>query len=277
MVYIDKKQKIIHIIVKSIHSSLHLESKITTNWCIIKYKFCEYQANAIALNVVQNNVFTEILQILFKVKIQLLNLKNQFMSYYAYKILLLICILLRKADFIVMISVYLIRLINLSIYNEIVTGYSRINDIEKVNQTKEIKYKENNKESCIQFSSFFGHQKFFYRHLKKKILRKIENFCGPCINNIFELQPYKKIPVFRHFFLFFLFFLKTVGKCLLLTTIMHQGYSLCHRKPPPPFFSPLCCTQIQKKKHTHIIVKSIHSSLHSESKILLLIPGKNIR
>ncbi|KAE9534818.1 hypothetical protein AGLY_008110 [Aphis glycines] len=37
------------------------------------------------------------------------------------------------------------------------------------------------------------------------------------------------------FFLFFSIFLKTVGKCLLFTRIMHQGYSFCHQKPPPKF------------------------------------------
>ena len=37
------------------------------------------------------------------------------------------------------------------------------------------------------------------------------------------------------FFLFFSIFLKTVGKCLLLTSITHQGYSLLHWKPPPKF------------------------------------------
>ncbi|KAE9545289.1 hypothetical protein AGLY_000832 [Aphis glycines] len=49
------------------------------------------------------------------------------------------------------------------------------------------------------------------------------------------------------FFLFFSIFLKTVRKCLLLTSIMHQTYSLCHRKPPPK-------------------LKSINSSIRSESK-----------
>ncbi|KAE9524071.1 hypothetical protein AGLY_015552 [Aphis glycines] len=64
---------------------------------------------------------------------------------------------------------------------------------------------------------------------------------------VFKLQPYKKIdsvknwfcvkiPVFpSFFFLFFSIFLKAVGKCLLFTSIMHQGYSLFHRKPPPKF------------------------------------------
>ncbi|KAE9531294.1 hypothetical protein AGLY_010500 [Aphis glycines] len=33
------------------------------------------------------------------------------------------------------------------------------------------------KEPCIKFSSFFGNPKSFYRHFKKKILIKIENFC----------------------------------------------------------------------------------------------------
>jgi len=29
---------------------------------------------------------------------------------------------------------------------------------------------------CIKFTTFLGTQHFFYRHLNKKILRKIENF-----------------------------------------------------------------------------------------------------
>ncbi|KAE9536778.1 hypothetical protein AGLY_006840, partial [Aphis glycines] len=97
------------------------------------------------------------------------------------------------------------------------------------------------KEPCIKFSSFFGHPKFFYRHFKKKIRIKIENF------SVFELQLYKKIDSVENwfcvkisvfpsfFFLFFSIFLITVGKCLLFTSIMHQGYSLFHWKPPPKF------------------------------------------
>jgi len=34
---------------------------------------------------------------------------------------------------------------------------------------------------------------------------------------------------------FCLFFLKTVGKFLLLTSITYQGYSLCHWKLPSKF------------------------------------------
>ncbi|KAF0771078.1 Uncharacterized protein FWK35_00011563 [Aphis craccivora] len=68
---------------------------------------------------------------------------------------------------------------------------------------------------------------------------------------VFVLKPSKKIdlvenwfcvkiPVFPSlFFLFFSIFWKTIGKYLLLTSIMHQGYSLCHRKPPPNFDSSI--------------------------------------
>ncbi|KAE9521694.1 hypothetical protein AGLY_017914 [Aphis glycines] len=125
------------------------------------------------------------------------------------------------------------------------------------------------KKPCIKFSSFFGHPTFFYRHFKKKIRIKIENF-------IFKLQPYKKIdsvenwlcvkiPVFpSFFFLFFSIFLKTVGKCLLFTFIMHQGYSLFHRKPPPNFeiealfrLVIMLYTDTKKKKHTSLMLFKI--------------------
>ncbi|KAE9524623.1 hypothetical protein AGLY_014673, partial [Aphis glycines] len=60
------------------------------------------------------------------------------------------------------------------------------------------------------------------------------------------------------FFLFFSIFLKTVGKCLLSTSSMHQGNSLCHRKPPPKFeiealFRLVMLYTDTKKTHTHII------------------------
>ncbi|KAE9544124.1 hypothetical protein AGLY_001813 [Aphis glycines] len=90
------------------------------------------------------------------------------------------------------------------------------------------------KEPCIKFSKLFGHPKIFYRHLKKNFSKKIENFS------------------------------------------VQQGYSLLHRKPPPYFEIGALFRLVmlytdtiknKKKKHTHIIVKSIHSSLRSESKI----------
>ncbi|KAF0762879.1 Uncharacterized protein FWK35_00011695, partial [Aphis craccivora] len=61
---------------------------------------------------------------------------------------------------------------------------------------------------------------------------------------VFKLQPYKKIDLVENwfcvkisvlpafFFLFLSIVLKTVQKFLLLTSIIHQGYSLYHRKPP---------------------------------------------
>ncbi|KAE9528495.1 hypothetical protein AGLY_012066 [Aphis glycines] len=63
-------------------------------------------------------------------------------------------------------------------------------------------------------------------------------------------------------------------KCLLLTSIIHQGYSLFHRKPPLKFeieaLYRLVLLYRHKKKNTPIIVESIHSSLRLESKINLL-------
>ncbi|KAE9521322.1 hypothetical protein AGLY_018280 [Aphis glycines] len=70
-----------------------------------------------------------------------------------------------------------------------------------------------------------------------------------------------KIPVFPPlFFLFFSNFLKTVGKCLLLTCIMHQGYSLFHRKPTPKFeieaLYRLVMLYTDTKKNTSFIFKN---------------------
>ncbi|KAE9529707.1 hypothetical protein AGLY_011803, partial [Aphis glycines] len=59
----------------------------------------------------------------------------------------------------------------------------------------------------------------------------------------FDLQFYKKInfvenwfcvkmSIFLHFFVVSSIFMKTTGNVLLFFSIMHQGYSLCHRKPP---------------------------------------------
>ncbi|KAE9531210.1 hypothetical protein AGLY_010416 [Aphis glycines] len=94
---------------------------------------------------------------------------------------------------------------------------------------------------------------------------------------VFELQSYKKIdliknwfcvkiPVFPSlFFWFFAIFLKIVKKCLLLICIMHQGYSLCHRKPPPKLEIETLFRQVmlyRHKKHTptsfNIITKTLH-------------------
>ncbi|KAE9528889.1 hypothetical protein AGLY_012464 [Aphis glycines] len=136
--------------------------------------------------------------------------------------------------------------------------------------------------------------KFFLSTLQKKNSRKNRNFqCS--INNSkksknFEnltFLSYNHIPkknrfgrklVLRKnsrfsvtFFLFFSIFLKNVGKFLLLTSIMHQGYSLCHRKPPPKFeikaLFRLVMLYTDTQKKPQIIVESIHSSLRSESKI----------
>ncbi|KAE9525429.1 hypothetical protein AGLY_014229 [Aphis glycines] len=133
----------------------------------------------------------------------------------------------------------------------------------------------------FNFQVFFGQPKLFYRHFKNKNSQKV-----------FELQPYKKIdlvenwfcvkiPVFPSlFFLFFSRFLKTVGKCLLLTCIMHQGYSLFHRKSPlmleieELFRLVMLYTDTKTKKTKNIIVKSIHSSLRLESKNVIKIKSR---
>ncbi|KAE9526896.1 hypothetical protein AGLY_013544 [Aphis glycines] len=68
-------------------------------------------------------------------------------------------------------------------------------------------------------------------------------------------------------------FLKTTGNFLLLILKTHQGYSLFHRKLPLDIISTsygVDTTQTHKQK-THIIVKSIHSSLRSKSKIYYLL------
>ena len=52
---------------------------------------------------------------------------------------------------------------------------------------------------------------------------------------------------------------------------MHQGYPLFHRKPPPKFeieaLFRLVMLYTDTHNKTHIIVKSIHPSLRSESKM----------
>ncbi|KAE9526937.1 hypothetical protein AGLY_013585 [Aphis glycines] len=101
---------------------------------------------------------------------------------------------------------------------------------------------------------FFWSSKIFLSTFQKKKSHKNRKFQWSINNSknvnfkylqclVFELQLYKKIDLFENWFcvkipvlpslfLFFSIFLKTVGKCLLLTCIMHQGYSLFHRKPP---------------------------------------------
>ncbi|KAE9533280.1 hypothetical protein AGLY_009321 [Aphis glycines] len=92
---------------------------------------------------------------------------------------------------------------------------------------------------------FFWLSDFFLTTLQKKILRKIENFCG----------------------------LKITQKNHVLITVTYScDYSLCQRKPPPKFeieeLFRLGYAVHRQKKNTHIIEKSIHSSLRSASKTL---------
>jgi len=72
-------------------------------------------------------------------------------------------------------------------------------------------------------------------------------------------------------------FLKAFGMFLLLNSIMHQGYSLLHRKPLLKFEIKALfrqyTTQTQKQKKTH---SSIHTSLRTESSIRKYYTGKMI-
>ncbi|KAE9534049.1 hypothetical protein AGLY_008785 [Aphis glycines] len=107
---------------------------------------------------------------------------------------------------------------------------------------------------CIKFSRFSGQPKNFYRYLKKKYLEKLkisifkksQKYKHFVKISIFELQPYKKTIcrklVLRKnsrfsviFFFVFLDFFENCWKMLTFTSIMHQEYSLLHRKPPHRF------------------------------------------
>ncbi|KAE9524486.1 hypothetical protein AGLY_015119 [Aphis glycines] len=143
-------------------------------------------------------------------------------------------------------------------------------------------------EPCTKFSKLSYKRKHFYDFPTTKLLAYFHNFdiFQQLIRNLvlnfqdflvsqtFFIQNKKfdfdenwfcvKIPVFpSFFFLFFSIFLKTVGKCLLFTSIMHQGYSLFHRKPSPKFeieaLFRLVMLYTDTKKKTYIIVNSIVS------------------
>ncbi|KAE9544141.1 hypothetical protein AGLY_001830 [Aphis glycines] len=152
-------------------------------------------------------------------------------------------------------------------YNDIDTkSANSIKYITKQKKKWASGYRSTLQEEQLIRNLFFWSSKIFLPTLQKKIRIKIENF------SVFELQPYKKIdsvenwfcvkiPVFpSFFFLFFSIFLKTVGKRKLFTSIMHQGYSLLHRKPPPLFEIGalfrlvMMCTDTKKKKKK----KNIH-------------------
>ncbi|KAE9543504.1 hypothetical protein AGLY_002304 [Aphis glycines] len=92
-------------------------------------------------------------------------------------------------------------------------------------------------EPCIKFSSFLVIQNFFIDTSKKKSYKNQKNF------SVFELQPYKKIDSVENWF------------CVKIPVFRHFFFYAVHRHKKK-----------QKKKKTHIIVKSIHSSLRSESK-----------
>ncbi|KAE9525937.1 hypothetical protein AGLY_013986 [Aphis glycines] len=133
-------------------------------------------------------------------------------------------------------------------------------------------------ELCIQFSKqfirnlvlnfqvFLVIQNFFTDTSKKKFAQKskISVFLNyNHIKNRFSrklvLRKNSRFTVI--FLLFFSIFLKTVGKCLLFTSIMHKRYSLFHRKPPPKFeieaLFRLVILYTDTKKKTHIILVTI--------------------
>ncbi|KAE9525424.1 hypothetical protein AGLY_014224 [Aphis glycines] len=82
------------------------------------------------------------------------------------------------------------------------------------------------KEPSIKFSSFFGHPKLFYRHFKNKSHknRKFQRSINNSKKFLNKNHIKKSIRSKTGF-----------AKCLLFTSIMHQSYSLFHRKPPPKF------------------------------------------
>ncbi|KAE9530684.1 hypothetical protein AGLY_011146 [Aphis glycines] len=93
--------------------------------------------------------------------------------------------------------------------------------------------KTTHKESCIKFSKLFGHSKIFYQHFKKNFLKKS------------KISQEKKFDFDVNWFCVKNPGLKSKIEAFLLLQMLSTD---------------------TKKKKTHIIVKSIHSSLRSESK-----------
>ncbi|KAE9544662.1 hypothetical protein AGLY_000204, partial [Aphis glycines] len=111
-------------------------------------------------------------------------------------------------------------------------------------------YNKNDLQEILYYIfKFFWAPNIFFIDTSKKILRKFETFNNANINTWWKFQIFTVVSnrfcqklVFHKnsrfsvtFFLFLQIFLKTVGKFLLLTSIMHLEYSLCHQKPPPKF------------------------------------------
>ncbi|KAE9530857.1 hypothetical protein AGLY_011319 [Aphis glycines] len=128
-------------------------------------------------------------------------------------------------------------------------------------------FESNDRKSCGKLSVAFFilryKHKNFYDFSTTKLLANIRGF--DIFRKIlkYKLTTIKKIDLVENsrfsitFFLFFSIFLKIVGKCLLLTSIMHQEYSLCHRKPPLKFEIEalfrlvMLYTDTKTKKNTH--------------------------
>ncbi|KAE9523942.1 hypothetical protein AGLY_015589 [Aphis glycines] len=109
-------------------------------------------------------------------------------------------------------------------------------------------------ELCIKFSSILIGPKKFYRHFKKKIFRKIENFTT--IKTTHQEPCIKFSKLFGHPKIFYRHFKKNFSKkskisVIPLTLTFGENFNSAALR--------------HTKKKTHIIVKSIHSSLRSES------------
>ncbi|KAF0771820.1 hypothetical protein FWK35_00003273, partial [Aphis craccivora] len=91
------------------------------------------------------------------------------------------------------------------------------------------------KNLVLNFQLLATYTKIFLKYTYKIISKFGENL-KYLQGLVFELQPYKKNRFGRKLVLRKNSrFSKTIGKCLLFTFIMHQGYSLFHRKLPPKF------------------------------------------
>ncbi|KAE9545535.1 hypothetical protein AGLY_001078 [Aphis glycines] len=91
-----------------------------------------------------------------------------------------------------------------------------------------------------------------YLCIRKTILNEDDLLALDIISSVFELQPYKKTDLGENWFC-----------CLRLTSIMHQVYSLYHRKPPPKFeiealFRLVILYTDTKKSHI-IVLKFVYS------------------
>ncbi|KAE9532605.1 hypothetical protein AGLY_009686 [Aphis glycines] len=112
------------------------------------------------------------------------------------------------------------------------------------------------KESCIKFSSFFDHPKFFYRHSKKKS-HKNRKFQWSINNSNKSKTGFAvKIPVFPSLFHVFLDFF---GNCWKMFTFDLYNAPRIFTFPSETI-PKLCCTQTQKQKtkNTSLYNQYIH-------------------